>query len=287
MFFVDKDLRRLINSHEVIILSTDGNHPFDPEKQIGPGSIDLRLSHTIRKYKPGVSAIDLEHANLTELVRINEDEEITILPGELILATTLEVVSLPAEMAGIIMGRSSISRLGLLIHVSQEFMQPGHQQLVPLQLVNVTKYPIKIKPLIHICQIMLIAGSSKAEYPYNVRKDAKYRGELIDPEASKIGMDLNMKPASQDLLLPNNSKAKEIKEQLEQKQSMIKKDGLLEGTGRTSEIMTLIFIVLGAGISLMIEELDVKPFPSLKLIIGGAFALLCISIIMVAYWRKN
>lgn len=289
MFFVDKDIRKLLEEHQVIIHSTDGERPFDSIKQIGAGTIDLRLSNHYKKYKQNVGTIDLIRKDMTEAFEIADDEEIVIQPQEIILTTTLEVVILPANIAGLIMGRSSIARLGLLVHATQEYMSPGMEQLVALQLVNVTNHPIKIKPFIAICQIMLLSGSSKAEVPYNRKTNAKYRDELIGPEDSKISEEIQGKDIPPRTVVAYGEQHKQLVEDIERLAKLKEtssEDGLLEFKAKLSRIMVLVYIILGAAISVLIQELDVRPFPPLEFIVSGAFVLLCAIIIVLANWKK-
>ena len=287
MIIVDRDLRRLIQDRQLFIQSIDPERPFDSSTQIGPGSIDLRLSNNIRKYKRKVNIIDLALAGDTEPVEIPPNGEIIIQPNEIILATTMEIVILPSNIAGLITGRSSIARLGLLVHVSQEYMQPGHSQLVPLQLVNVIDRPIRIQPFLPICQVALFYTSSRAEVPYGSKKDAKYSSELLEPQPSKIGVELGLEKAEQVSVSKNPHKFQEIQEEVTKLRKETNEGASLdELKTKLSGILAMIYIVLGASISVLIQEFDVKPFPSLKLIISSAFMLFCIVIIVLANWRK-
>ena len=289
MFYVDRDIRRLIDKGEVTIHSIDGDRPFDPSAQIGAGTIDLRLGNRMLRYKQNVGIIDLTRKDMTEAFDVPDDEEFVIQPHEVIIATTLEIVILPANIAGLIMGRSSIARLGLIVHATQEYMSPGMRQLVALQLVNVNNHPIKIRPFISICQIMLLSGSAEAEVPYNQKANAKYRDELSGPQASKISEDFQESTVQPATTIIYDEKHKQVLadiERLTKLKEASNEDGLSEFRTKLSRIMTLIYIILGAAISVLIQELDVKPFPSLELVISGAFILLCVVIIAVANWKK-
>lgn len=124
-FIVDRDLRRLIQERVIIIHSVDHSMPFDPTAQIGAGSIDLRLYNVLRRYKQEVDVIDLSAEPITELFSVAAHEDIEITPGELLLATTLELVILPANIGGLITGRSSVARRGLMVQISQDFAIQG------------------------------------------------------------------------------------------------------------------------------------------------------------------
>lgn len=287
MIIIDKDIRKLIRERQIVIQSIEPTMPFDPSSQIGPGSIDLRLNNTIRKYKAEVKEIDLSLAVDTELIEVPPDAEILIHPNEIVLATTLEIVILPANMGGLITGRSSVARLGLLVQVSQDFIQPGHSQLVPLQLVNVTDRLIKIKPFLPICQLALFYASSQAEVPYGSKHDAKYRNEFVEPEPSKIGLELGTdKPAHLTTASPSG-KYQELKREVERLKKMIRESKSPESQeARLRNVLIVVYIVMGATIGILIQELDVTPFPSLKFIISAAFAVFCLAIVALANWRR-
>jgi len=290
MIIVDKDLAKLIEKRHIIIESIDPAFPFDPESQIGPGSIDLHLSNRFRKYKKNVSLIDLSTKGDTESFELDVGQDLVIKPGELLLATSLEIVILPPNIAGLVTGRSSIARLGLLVQCSQDYIQPGHAHLVPLQLINVTDRPICIAPYLLICQIALFCTTSSAAVPYSMRKGAKYRDELLGPQPSRIGIELGLdKP--EDLRLPAESteRFKELEKEAMTWRSRVQS---VEGEraklrNRLSSVLAVVYIVLGASIGVVIQELDTVPFPSLKLLVASAFTVLSITIAAVANWRQR
>ncbi len=286
MVIVDRDLRRLIGDGTIGISSIDEDFPFDDKHQIGPGSVDLRLNNIVRKYKDNVREIDLSVAGHTESFHIPADDEIMIYPHEILMATTLEIVILPSNIAGFVTGRSSIARLGLMVHVSQHYIQPGHSQLIPLQLVNVTNLPIRIKPFIPICQVAFIYASSNAQVPYGSKRDAKYLDELTAPDPSKIGEELGLdRPGT----LPEvrSEKHRQVQAQVAQlKRKNIEASLRKNFKRQLSRIMFANYLVLGASISVFLDEIAATPFPSLKLIVSGVFIVFCLVITFVANWRS-
>lgn len=191
MIVVDKDLLELLAYEEIKIISADETLPFDPTVQVGPASIDLRLGLGLRRYKAGMP-IHLAASESTELVELKPDQEFEIKPNEFWLASTLETVMVPPHLAGFLTGRSSVARLGLLVHCSQEFIQPGYADTLPLQLVNLTDRPITIRPYLRICQLILVRASSGSQVPYFSRVEAKYKDLTTYPEPSRIGIELGL-----------------------------------------------------------------------------------------------
>jgi len=199
MILVDRDLHDLLAREELKVLSSDVNLPFEPRIQVGPASIDLRLGLSLRRYKAD-EVLDLAVADATELVQLAPDQDFQILPNELWLAATLETVMMPPHLAGLLTGRSSLSRMGLLVQCSQELIQPGYADSLPLQLINLSGRPLTLRPYLRICQLILLTTSSDTELPYYSRADAKYRAASTEPEPSRIGIELGLESA--DLLQP-------------------------------------------------------------------------------------
>lgn len=290
MVIVDKDLRELIQDRIIVIMSVERNLPFNPVAQIGPGSIDLRLSPTVRRYKEEISCTDLSTKGDTELVELDPEQDFVIQPGELWLATTLEVVMLPSNIAGLITGRSSIARLGLLVQCSQDFIQPGHAQLIPLQLINITTRPIKIKPYLSICQLALLYTTSNASIPYSQREDAKYKGELLAPEPSKIGLELGLDKPS-DLKSPSelNPQLSELSQTVSSFQAQVQnlESKQTKITSRLKNLLSAAYIVFGASLSAAIPELNVQPFPTVKLQIAFGFMIVSLILIFLGMLREE
>lgn len=259
MFLVDRELKKVLQEDSVrISVDEDTCPPFDPLTQIGPSSIDLRLGRVFRKYKQQVGEIDLTQKDETELIEVPPDKEFVIGPGEFFLGVTVETIHLPTNIAGIISSRSSIARLGLSV-VSQILMHPGHSQAVALQLGNMTDRPIKIKPLLPICQIMLLHNTSHAEKPYH----GKYINESKFPLSSGIGVELGLEKAEQISKSTETTKFQE-----KQKHSIYHKKSI--------SLMTAFFLLVIAGcFPIIIQEFPVQPFPSSAFTISSILVLFC------------
>ncbi len=140
-------------------------HPFD-EDQVGPGSIDLRLGNEFRVFKKLRSALTVEDRiameDLTE--RLEIAESFTLMPGETVLGITRERIKLPPNMCGWLEGRSRFARMGLVIHMTAGFVQPGVNNRQVLEIGNLAPFPLVLKPGVRICQIILERTEGEASY---------------------------------------------------------------------------------------------------------------------------
>jgi dCTP deaminase len=158
----DGTIRRLV---------ADGAIRIDPwdDEMVQPASVDLRLGHTFRVFhNHRASAIDLREPprNLTEQVEIGDDEPFLIHPGEFVLGRTLEWVELPDDIVARIEGKSSIGRLGLIVHATAGFVDPGWNGTLTLEITNLTRIPIKVWANLPIAQLSFMTLDRAAERPY-------------------------------------------------------------------------------------------------------------------------
>ncbi|MFJ6069033.1 dCTP deaminase [Streptomyces tendae] len=164
-----------------------GISPYD-EAMIQPASIDVRLdaafrvfnSHTHTHIDPAVRQDDL-----TRLVEVPAGEPFVLHPGEFVLGSTLERVSLPDTLAARLEGKSSLGRLGLITHSTAGFIDPGFEGHVTLELANIAPLPIKLWPGMKVGQLAVFQLSSPAEHPYgSVVRGSRYQGQR-GPTASR------------------------------------------------------------------------------------------------------
>ena len=181
MLLSDKDLKAEIAKGRVNL------EPFDP-KMVQPSSIDVRLDKFFRTFENHKYAhIDPaeDQPELTRLVETPANEPFILHPGEFVLGSTYEVVSLPDDLAGRLEGKSSLGRLGLLTHSTAGFIDPGFSGHITLELSNVANLPIKLWPGMKIGQLCIFQLSSPAEHPYgSAVYGSKYQGQR-GPTASK------------------------------------------------------------------------------------------------------
>ena len=174
MLLSDRDIRAEIAANRV------GVEPFE-EAMIQPSSVDVRLDKFFRvfeNHKYSVIDPSTEQAELTREVIAEGDEPFILHPGEFVLASTYEVITLPDDIAGRLEGKSSLGRLGLLTHSTAGFIDPGFSGHITLELSNVANLPVKLFPGMKIGQLCLIKLSSPAELPYGSEKyGSRYQGQ--------------------------------------------------------------------------------------------------------------
>ncbi len=162
MLLCDRDLRAEIHSGRVRL------DPYDAAL-VQPSSIDLRLDRYFRVFQNHrYTHIDPaeQQDELTVLVEPEGDEPFVLHPGEFVLGSTLEVMTLPTDLAGRLEGKSSLGRLGLLTHSTAGFIDPGFSGHVTLELSNVATLPIRLWPGMKIGQLCLFRLTGPAEHPY-------------------------------------------------------------------------------------------------------------------------
>jgi dCTP deaminase len=170
----DKDIRTEIDTGRVRI------EPFDPS-MIQPSSIDVRLDRYFRVFEnhryPHIDPA-VEQPDLTRVIEPAGDEPFILHPGEFVLASTYEVVTLPDDVASRLEGKSSLGRLGLLTHSTAGFIDPGFSGHVTLELSNVATLPIKLWPGMKIGQLCMFRLTSPAERPYGTSGvGSRYQGQ--------------------------------------------------------------------------------------------------------------
>jgi len=176
----DGDIRAEIEAGRIVL------DPYVPEA-VQPSSVDLHLDNRFRVFRNSrYPYIDVreEQPELTELVEIRDDEPFILHPGEFVLGSTLERVELPNDLVARLEGKSSLGRLGLLIHSTAGYVDPGWEGNLTLELSNVANLPITLYDGMKIGQISFQRLSSPAEVGYgDASIGSKYRGQR-DPTAS-------------------------------------------------------------------------------------------------------
>ena len=174
MLLSDRDIAAEIKAGRVRV------EPFDP-KMIQPSSVDVRLDRFFRVFENHrYEVIDpsIEQSELTREVAVAPNEFFILHPGEFVLASTYEVITLPDDIAGRLEGKSSLGRLGLLTHSTAGFIDPGFSGHITLELSNVANLPVKLYPGMKIGQLCLIKLSSPAEHPYgSAVYGSRYQGQ--------------------------------------------------------------------------------------------------------------
>ena len=174
MLLSDRDIKAELAAGRVTLA------PYD-ESMIQPSSIDVRLDKFFRTFEnhryPHIDPAE-DQPDLTREVAPVGDEPFILHPGEFVLGSTYEVVTLPDDVAARLEGKSSLGRLGLLTHSTAGFIDPGFSGHVTLELANVANLPIKLWPGMKIGQLCFFRLSSPAEHPYGSAKyGSRYQGQ--------------------------------------------------------------------------------------------------------------
>lgn len=174
MLLSDRDIRAAADAGRLVL------EPWDPEL-VQPSSIDVRLDRYFRVFNNSqYTHIDpaLQQDELTSLVEPKGEDPFVLHPGEFVLGSTLEVITLPDDLAARLEGKSSLGRLGLLTHSTAGFVDPGFSGHITLELSNVANLPIVLWPGMKIGQLCLFQLSSPAEHPYgSAVYGSRYQGQ--------------------------------------------------------------------------------------------------------------
>ena len=180
----DGTIRRLVDEGRIRI------DPWDPG-MVQPASVDLRLGASFRVFhNHRVTAIDLREPprDLTEGVTVAPDEPFVIHPGEFCLGRTEEWVELPDDIVARIEGKSSLGRLGLIVHATAGFCDPGWKGTLTLELNNLTRVPIKLWPGLPIAQLSFMTLDAPAQVPYGSPElGSHYHGQVEATESRYSG----------------------------------------------------------------------------------------------------
>jgi len=190
MVLSDRTIRRLIAEGRI------GIDPYE-EGLMQPSSLDVRVDRLFRVFRNSrYPFIDVKQAQeeLTELVEVEEDEAFILHPGEFVLGSTLERVTLPDDLVARLEGKSSLGRLGLLIHSTAGFIDPGWDGHVTLELSNVANLPITIYPGMKIGQLSFVQLTEPAATPYGSGEiGSKYQGQR-GPTPSRYWQNFQKEP---------------------------------------------------------------------------------------------
>jgi dCTP deaminase len=174
MLLSDRDIRAEIVAGRLAV------EPWEPAL-IQPSSVDVRLDRYFRVFNNSqYTHIDpaIQQDDLTSLVEPKDDDPFVLHPGEFVLGSTLEIVTLPDDLAARLEGKSSLGRLGLLTHSTAGFIDPGFSGHITLELSNVANLPITLWPGMKIGQLCVFRLSSAAEHPYgSAVYGSRYQGQ--------------------------------------------------------------------------------------------------------------
>ena len=180
----DGTIRRLVDEGRIVI------DPWDPE-MVQPASVDVRLGGSFRVFhNHRIQVIDLEDppSDLTEHVEVGDGEPFVIHPGEFVLGRTHEIVEIPTDIVCRIEGKSSLGRLGLIVHATAGFVDPGFKGSLTLEITNFNSVPIVLRPGLPIAQLSFMALDRDAERPYgHPELGSHYHGQVEATESRYEG----------------------------------------------------------------------------------------------------
>ncbi|MCC2605753.1 dCTP deaminase [Planctobacterium marinum] len=182
MRLCDKDIIKHLNEGSIKI------SPAPTDNMVSGVTVDIRLGNKFRVFEDHQAPyIDLSgpkaevaaqlEAVMSDEIELEDGKAFFLHPGELALAVTYESVTLPANIVGWLDGRSSLARLGLMVHVTAHRIDPGWSGNIVLEFFNSGKLPLALRPKMKIGALSFEVLSDYAERPYNARLDAKYKGQ--------------------------------------------------------------------------------------------------------------
>jgi dCTP deaminase len=193
MILSDRDIKARIHAGEIVVTSPNNDH----EKNIHASSMDFRLGKYFKIYDNSKQPV-LDPAkpktlkDSTKLIEVEAGKPYIVQPGEFVLGVTLEKIKLPNDLVARVEGRSSLGRLGIIVHSTAGFIDAGFEGTITLEITNINRMPIALHPGMRVCQFAFETMSSAAEVPYSQKSHSKYQGQEL-PEESRICIDPEFK----------------------------------------------------------------------------------------------
>lgn len=191
MILSDSEIKKRIQNGEIKITTTWN---YNIVEQIWPASLDFRLGNTFKYYKrDNLTLIDPRNTvepKHFEIVKLEEWETFILHPRQFVLWVTLETIKVPYDLVARCEGRSSLGRLGLVIHSTAGYIDPGFEGTITLEMTNINEVPIALYPGMRIGQFAFQQIEWTVEMPYDKRKWSKYMGQSL-PQESKISEDIH------------------------------------------------------------------------------------------------
>lgn len=189
MILSDRDIKKAIEAGRIKVSPSP-----DFETQLGSCSLDLRLGNDFRMFRHSkITHVDVRHMadadEIMEDVTIPNDEPLVLQPRDLVIATTMEWLELADDLVGRVEGRSSLARLGIIVHGTASVFDPGWVGKPVVELGNLGVVPVLLYPGMRVCSFTFEEVSSPVEVPYRVKKGNKYAGQK-KPLASKFGKEI-------------------------------------------------------------------------------------------------
>lgn len=177
MILSDRDILERLRRGDIVITPE-----LDLDTQLQPASLDMRLGYDFQTFNYTRQALidpadPTTFEQLTTLTQLEDGERFLVHPGEFVLATTLERVEIPTDLLARLEGRSSIGRLGIVIHSTAGYLDPGFKGKITLEISNLGRIAVALYPRMRICQIAFEEMSSSVGSSYGEKRGAKYQGQ--------------------------------------------------------------------------------------------------------------
>ncbi len=189
MILSDRDIKKALETGHVKIETTKPSM----FQHIHASSMDLHLGNSFKLYEHSKFAVldprqPESFAGRTRLITIPDGESFIVQPGEFVLGVTEEKITVPDDLVVRVEGRSSLGRLGIIVHSTAGFVDPGFSGTITLEINKLNRMPVALYPGMRICQLAFEKMSSPAETPYNMKPHSKYQNQLL-PEESRLTVD--------------------------------------------------------------------------------------------------
>jgi dCTP deaminase len=191
MILSDIDIKKALKNGVIKI-----SPALDLRTQLGSCSVDLRLGNTFRIFEYSKHSLidtlskNAKDTNFTREIKVKDNEPFIIQPGDFVLAITKEKITIDAKHLGRLEGRSSLGRLGIVVHSTASVFDPGWDGQAVLELGNLGRLPVALYPGMRICAMTFEELLSEAQVPYGKKKAAKYKKQ-DNPNESRIKLDVS------------------------------------------------------------------------------------------------
>jgi dCTP deaminase len=199
MILSDRDIKAAVQSGRVKMEVPSPSNPLElmeipvDQLHIFASSMDLRLGHVFKLYDHSKFALldpkrpETFHGNM-RVITIEEGDPFIVQPGEFVLGVTQERITVPDDLVVRVEGRSSLGRLGIIVHSTAGFVDPGFCGTITLEISNLNRLPVALYPGMRVCQLAFEMMSSPAETPYHKKINSKYQHQVL-PEESRLMAD--------------------------------------------------------------------------------------------------
>ena len=198
----DKDIYRAMVNGDLLFVGANPKYPFVKDKQVQPASVDLRLGNRIIRFKQNIKCFDIKDIKKIEeclsVEYINEGDAIEVRPNEILFAQIYEQIAIPDYLSARIEGRSRVARLGISIHCTGDYINPGFAGAMPLQIINHNQFPIILYPYISICQMLLYKLTDEPLVPYMQRSNLPYNTYYNETNPSPSNLSANWEDGKPD-----------------------------------------------------------------------------------------